>query len=252
MASSSSSSEFYISSFSSLTISSSSSSMTSSSSSSLSLTSVSTSSDSSSSSIDSSSSSSSSFLDLHDKKYLPFTFKTEKAKGVFDAVFYNETIYVGSAEGKILRKERLWEIFYQTDDFKVSTLFVNGDILWAGTSPNGYVYKIDLKKNEQSSYNVGGNITSIFDFQNKIWLTSNNPSKLWSYNSVYDIWEEEYIPYSHEFNFSLKDSIYVYFPIKNGNLIRFDGEKYELITYSNISKIKNARLLNEINNYNLF
>jgi len=233
--SSSSSSSFDSSSSSSLMFSSGSSSSYSSSSSSSSQgnseSSFSTSS-SSSSSIDSSSSSSSSYLDYHDERLFPFYYERNITNSILTIAFDNQYAYAGTSEnGMIIRSLNrfIWENYYQLDDTIVTSLFVNGNTLFAGTAPNGKIYRINLTTNAVTlDDQLNGKIVNIFLYNQHIYACTSTPPAVYKFDSLTFSWILFYKPYGTAINQAGVALDKIILSIDAQNIISYDGTNWNI------------------------
>lgn len=251
--SSSSSSLDYSSSSSSLNYSSSSSSSlnysSSSSSSSLnysssssSSSSIDSSSSSSSSSLGYSSSSSSSLWDRHSSRLLPFNIEYYKTNPAFDITYYGNFSFLGTgSDGNILRSSDgyHWGVYYKTDDVFVSSVYVDGKYLYAGTSPNGKCYRFDLTDDSIKEYLIGSPIIGFSSFNGFVFMATNN-GDIYIYNAVLDRWILNYTAYNEiQMIYSIDNVMYV--AVKGENIITYDGSNWNYLNtgIENFSSIRN-------------
>ena len=233
--SSSSSSSFDSSSSSSFAHSSSSSTSESSSSSSSSFgisSSSSTSESSSSSSKDSSSSSSSSFLDLQGDRMIPFSYEKEAERSIWMLAFHGQYVYAGTSDnGKIIRSldRYIWGDYYTLDDILVTSLFVDGNTLFAGTSPNGHVYQIDLNTNtEQQVDDLGSGIVGFVKYDGEIYAATSKPAVVYRYDLATDSWVTFYEAYGTSINQIEVILGKIYLAMDAANIVTYDGDSWQI------------------------
>jgi hypothetical protein len=138
--------------------------------------------------------------DKHGSQPLTFSFTEVISKPVWKLAYAGENIFAGTGdEGYILRSNNgyHWENFYKTDDYHVTALYVYNNILYSGTSPHGMIYMTDLTtKTTTLSQKVGGDVVSFVDYNNDIYMATNNPVNVYKFNITTNKWDSFYKPYT--------------------------------------------------------
>lgn len=147
-----------------------------------------------------SSSSSNSLWDKSGSELLAFSYTEVISKPVWKLAYAGENIFAGTGdEGYILRSNNgyHWENFYKTDDYHVKALYVFNNILYSGTSPKGLVYTTDLTTKVTSlSQEVGGEVVSFVDYNEEMYMATNNPVNVYKFNITTNKWDSFYKPYT--------------------------------------------------------
>ncbi len=200
------------------------------------------SSSSSSSSMEYSSSSSSSYLDYFSEQILPFTWLYNKNKEITTMTIYGGIVFAGTREnGTILQSSNryTWTSFYKTNDSAVSSLFSDVNYIYCGTSPNGFVYRINMSNMSVATYGpFGGQVIGFAKLNGNIYMATSQPSIIYVYNLKIDKWDIFHQPYSNKINKIKTINSKIHVSMDGESFISYDGEKWEqTINTNNIKRI---------------
>ena len=180
-----------------------------------------------------SSSSSSSYLDYSASKVIPFYIEQEKINPIWVFAFDNEDVFAGSgSDGLVLKSSDryLWSKYFQTEDIHVTALNVFNGYLYVGTSPSGYLYKINIETLESESYTLlTGGIVNITIFNDKVFVAANGTPRIYVYNESDNLWSLFYEPYKSITSMEvIHDKLYV--TMEAENVIYYDGERWNTLS----------------------
>jgi hypothetical protein len=183
-------------------------------------------------------------------KLLPFTFEENITKAV-SCLAYDGTYIYACIRNKILRSldGMIWDLYFQIEDVYVNSLYAYNNVLYIGSSPNGYIYTADLIKNKISFIQkLKYEIVSFISYNNIIYVFTSNKSGVYKYNTNISKWELIYSPYA---NIIYDVAIS---PIKS-KTINIENEESssssEQITESEIKEVIAEELLIIINSNNI-
>jgi len=180
----------------------------------------------------SSSSSSSSMLSYSYNKLLPFTFEGNIKKPVICLAYDGTYIYAGTGdEGKVLRSQdgMFWDLYYQTNDKYVQSLYVSNNTLYIGTAPNGNIYTSNLITNKTTlSQTLGSEVSSFLNYNSKMYAFTSDRSGVYEYNTILESWGLIYSPYASRIYETLISNGNVIMLINSSNIIIFNGSDFYL------------------------
>jgi hypothetical protein len=173
-------------------------------------------------------------------KLIPFTLETEIKRQITCFDFYENYAFAGTNyNGTVLKSlDRFnWEAFFQTEDVLVSSIyFANGNI-YIGTSPNGYIYSIDLITYEKINYgSFGSDIAAFIYYKDKTLAFCNGKPKVLSLNLENDLWEEIYFPLAKINKVKIISDI-LYVILESGNILTYNGKDWNKIIFNQNSKV---------------
>jgi hypothetical protein len=167
-----------------------------------------------------------------DNKSIPFIFETEQINPIWTIIANGEDVYAGTgSEGIILKStdRTFWSKIYTVDDYHVTALLVQDNKLYAGTSPRGNIYTIDLSTNVvRFSQQIGGTIHSFIYFNDNLYAAGGSPSQIYVYNPQNSKWDIFYKPYGGSVSKMLIFNSKMYVFLDGPNFISFDGNKWSL------------------------
>lgn len=198
----------------------------------------------------SSSSESSEEILQEESRLLPFTIEFHKENPSLSVDFYKDFCFIGTgSNGEILRsKNRFhWGIYYKTNDVFVSSLLVNRDDLFAGTSPLGKIYRFDLTNDNVYYYDeMNSGSIGFVNFQNNIYSLFNN-GNIYQYDRRNDNWIFFYKSHNKINTYCIFDNN-LFLGLNGENIIRFDGEKWEVMNWlQNIPSVNKVEYNQSIN-----
>lgn len=180
----------------------------------------------------SSSSSSSSYLDYEDDKLIPFTFEAEENNYAWIMAKDEEYVYVGTGPDGIILRSRgkaFWEEAYVVDDSHVKALYIENGLMYVGTAPQGKIYIVDLSTGVMTlSQDMGGEVVSIFSYQNEIYGAVNSPARIVKYDAINEKWDEFYRPYA-KINSVKVFGLSMYLGLEAKDIIVYNGISWEII-----------------------
>jgi hypothetical protein len=143
----------------------------------------------------------------------------------------------------ILRsKDRyLWENFYQLDDNLVTALAVDGNFLFAGTSPKGKFYRINLTTSAVTLDNtLDGEVVGFVSYNGGLYAATSKPSFVYKFNIVNNKWESFYKPYGTSLSQISSFDGKIWVAIDGENMVSYDGSEWK-IEISNPDNISTTR-----------
>jgi len=134
-----------------------------------------------------------------------------------------------------------WGVYYRTNDLHVSAVHVEGAYLYAGTAPNGKVYRFDLSDDSATLYGEFGSTVVGFVTFNGIVYLATEYGEIHSYDSVNDQWTIAYQAYDNVTEMDVINGK-IYLAIQGANVVTFDGANWELLDLgtTNIASIRRA------------
>jgi hypothetical protein len=171
-------------------------------------------------------------LDYQDDRLIPFQYESNPEKSIWTIAFDSTYAYAGTSDsGMIIRsKDRfIWENFYQLDDSLVTAMFINGGVLYAGTAPNGKIYRIDLATNEVTlDTTLEGPVVGFVIYNNEIYVATHKPSIVYKFNPVNNSWITFYDAYGSSINQIATFSDKIFLAMDAQNIVSFDGSHWNI------------------------
>jgi hypothetical protein len=130
----------------------------------------------------------------------------------------------------IRSKDRyIWENYYQLDDDLVTAILISGSTLYAGTSPNGKLYRINLTTNVVTlDQSVNGAVVNILIYNSEVYAATSKPATIYKFDPVNVSWVVFYEPYGSSINQMSTFSNKIYVAMDAKNIVAYDGSNWSI------------------------
>jgi hypothetical protein len=169
---------------------------------------------------------------MYSQKLIPFHYEISYSKSINCISFDNVYAYAGTSTGGVILRSKdrfVWEDFIRLNDESVTSIVFLGNFLFAGTSPNGRIYRISLSgENYFLDAEFGGEVNGFAILNSELYCALSSPAEVYKFDFIRNSWSIFYRPYGKKINQFSSYFGKLFLSLDTPNILSYDGKKWSI------------------------